>query len=193
MTPDDTLAAVVEESLRVKSRVIASCSSEFNRLADALTNAFRNGNKLLLCGNGGSASDAQHVAGELAGRFLLERRALPAIALNADCAILTALANDYSFEIIFERQIEALACPGDIVAGISTSGNSLNIVKALEAARRMGALTVGFTGEGGGKLAEFADICICAPSKVTARIQEAHITIWHALCQYVETSLFRVQ
>jgi len=150
----------------------------------------KKGNKILLCGNGGSAADCQHIAAELVGRFGMERRALPAIALTTDTSILTAVANDYSFDRIFERQVEALGQEGDVLIGISTSGNSENVVRAVEKAKEMEILTVGFLGRDGGKLAELVDHPLIVKSFSTPRIQEVHITLGHVLCDFIEKFLF---
>lgn len=150
----------------------------------------KEGNKILLCGNGGSAADCQHIAAELVGRFGMERRALPAIALTTDTSILTAVANDYSFDRIFERQVEALGQEGDVLIGISTSGNSENVVRAVEKAKEMEILTVGFLGRDGGKLAELVDHPLIVKSFSTPRIQEVHITLGHVLCDFIEKFLF---
>lgn len=144
------------------------------------------GGKLLLCGNGGSAADAQHVAAELVVRFRRERRALPAIALTTDTSQLTAIGNDYDFTRLFARQVEALARPGDLLVAISTSGNSPNVLAAVATARQLGVATLGFSGAPGGALARSADCCYLAPSAVTARIQEAHIVVWHAICECID-------
>ncbi len=184
------LSDAVSESCEVKRRTIETCGPVIVQIVGVLTTALASGHKLLLFGNGGSAADAQHVAGEFVGRFLKERRALPAIALNTDTAVLTCVGNDYSFENVFARQVEALARPGDVVVGISTSGSSPNVLRGIEAARSLEVMTVGFTGESGGSLRETADLCLCIPSRVTARVQEAHITVWHVICELVEQRLF---
>ncbi|RQW89057.1 MAG: SIS domain-containing protein [Geobacter sp.] len=160
------------------------------RVADLLVDTFRNGNKLLVMGNGGSAADAQHLAGEIVGRFLLERRGLPAIALSTDTSILTALGNDYGFDAIFRRQVEAHAREGDVVIGISTSGSSPNVRSALCLAREMGCRTVGLLGKDGGSIRDLVDIDLTVPGHDTPRIQEGHITIIHILCELVEQTLF---
>lgn len=154
--------------------------------AAACQTALTGGGKILFLGNGGSAADAQHLAAEFVGRFVKERRALPALALTTDTSILTAVSNDYGYDRVFARQVEALANPGDVVVGITTSGNSPNVVEALTAARQQGAVTVGLTGEGGGKIAGQCDICIKVPSRHTARIQEAHILIGHIVCAAID-------
>ncbi len=150
----------------------------------------KEGRKLLLCGNGGSAADAQHIAGELVGRFQLERRPLPAIALTTDTSVLTAVANDYSFEEVFKRQVEALGEKGDVLIAISTSGNSKNVVKAVEKAREKGLLTVGFLGRDGGVLKSLCHRSLVVKSNSTPRIQEVHITIGHVLCDFIEKFIF---
>jgi D-sedoheptulose 7-phosphate isomerase len=159
-------------------------------VAELLVDTFRNGNKLLVMGNGGSAADAQHLAGEIVGRFKLERRGLPAIALSTDTSILTAVANDYGFDAIFSRQVEALAREGDAVIGISTSGSSSNVLSALRLAREKGCRTVGLLGKDGGSIREMVDLDLTVPGQDTPRIQEGHITIIHILCELVEEALF---
>jgi D-sedoheptulose 7-phosphate isomerase len=154
--------------------------------AEAIVQAFRNGSTLYICGNGGSAADAQHIAGEMVGRFRTERRALPAVALSTDTSVLTCVANDYSYEDVFARQVEAHVKPGDILWGISTSGASPNVVKAAEVAKRKGARVIAFTGKKGSKLEGLADICLCAEAQVTARSQEIHQLAYHIICDLVE-------
>lgn len=150
--------------------------------------ALNNGGKVLLMGNGGSAADAQHIAAELVGRYMCERKGLPAIALTTDTSILTAVGNDYGYDAVFSRQVEALANPQDIVVGYSTSGNSNNVLTAIEVAKSKGCFTVALTGESGGKLKDLVDACICVPSPSTPRIQEAHAFIGHMLCAAVDAS-----
>jgi D-sedoheptulose 7-phosphate isomerase len=157
--------------------------------AGLMIDCYHNGGGVFLFGNGGSAADAQHVAGELVGRFLLERRALKAEALSTNTSILTCLGNDYSFECIFTRQLEANARPGDLAVGFTTSGNSANVVAGLKYAREHFLKTIAFTGEGGGQCAEYADVLIDIPSKVTARVQEAGQVVYHILCELVEAEL----
>lgn len=156
---------------------------------DRVVTALGQGRPLLVCGNGGSASDAQHITGELVGRFLKERRALKAICLSSNAAVLTAWANDYSYESVFARQVEAYAEAGGVLLGLSTSGNSPNVVAAFEAARRLGMVTVALTGEGGGKLAALSDVLLAVPSRHTPLIQQAHICLYHHLCEEVEARL----
>ncbi|KIM07793.1 MAG: phosphoheptose isomerase [Sulfurovum sp. FS06-10] len=150
--------------------------------------ALRNGHKILLCGNGGSAADAQHIAAELSGRYKCERRGLPGIALTTDTSVLTAVGNDFGFDRIFDRQVEALAQKGDVLIGISTSGNSKNVIRALSLAQNMGCKTIGLSGRDGGAMSDFCDINIIVPSHDTARIQEMHIMIGHIICQAVDLS-----
>ena len=154
--------------------------------AGLIIEAHRSGGGVLLFGNGGSAADAQHIAGELVGRFQRERRALRAVALTTDSSVLTSIANDYDFRRVFARQIEGLARPGDVAVGLSTSGNSPSVVEGLAAARRMGLKTVAFTGAGGGKCAALADVLLDVPARPAARVQEAHAVLYHVLCELVE-------
>jgi D-sedoheptulose 7-phosphate isomerase len=158
----------------------------FGRLAEAALAAVKAGHKLLLFGNGGSAADAQHLATELTVRYRVNRRAIPAIALTTDTSALTAIGNDFGFDDLFARQVEALCAPGDVVIGISTSGNSENVIRALRAARARGAVTAGFGGGTGGRMLECVDHAVIVPSKVTARIQEVHILLGHMLCGLLE-------
>ena len=160
------------------------------KLAERLIETFRIGNKLLIMGNGGSAADAQHFAGEIVSRFRMERPGLPAIALSTDTSIITAIGNDYGFERIFSRQIEALAAPGDAVIGISTSGNSPNVLKGLEVARQAGCTTIGLLGKDGGSIKALCDIPLIIPCDDTPRVQEGHITVIHILCDLIEQGLF---
>lgn len=158
--------------------------------AAALTRTLRAGGKLLIAGNGGSAADAQHIAGEIVGRFLFDRAPLAAIALTTDTSILTAVANDYGFDHVYERQVRGLGRPGDLFLGISTSGNSASILRACAAARDMGLTTLGFTGAGGGRMAEACDILVRVPSERTFLIQQVHITLGHILCLLAEEEIF---
>lgn len=155
-------------------------------MAERCKEALKSGNKVLFCGNGGSAADAQHLAAELIGHFQKERRSLASVALTTDTSILTAVANDYGYDEVFARQVEGLGRSGDVLIGISTSGNSANVVKAALKARDTGMHTIAFTGEGGGKLKDICDITFAVPSKVTARIQEMHIMVGHIICELVE-------
>lgn len=159
-------------------------------LSIALTNTFKSGGKLLVMGNGGSAADSQHFAAEIISRFRLERPGLPAIALSTDTSVLTAISNDYGFDLVFRRQVEALARPGDMVLGISTSGNSVNVKAALELAREKGCLTAALLGRGGGSIKEVCDLALVVPGDDTPRIQEGHIVIIHIICDLVEKAMF---
>jgi D-sedoheptulose 7-phosphate isomerase len=182
---------IIRDSISVKEAFIAAGGPAIvEGMADTIVAALRSGKRLYICGNGGSAADAQHVAGEFVGRFLMEREPLPCVALTTDSSILTCLGNDYSFDIVFERQVNALMAAGDILIAISTSGDSVNILKAAEAAKALGGKVLGFAGKDGGKLAKVADMCVIAPAPVTARTQELHITALHILCELVENQYF---
>lgn len=183
------MSAAVREHQRLVVRVVEEHTPTLLGIADRLTAKLRAGGTIFLCGNGGSAADAQHVAGEFVGRFLKERRPLPAVALNANSSILTAIGNDYDFEQVFARQVKALARPKDVVVGISTSGKSPNVIAAMRAAREIGAETVGFTGEPGEPLGAACDVCFKVPSGLTPRIQEVHILAWHLICEVVEEAI----
>jgi D-sedoheptulose 7-phosphate isomerase len=174
------------------SEIARAMPEDIVQFVDILCSTLSGGNKVLVMGNGGSASDAQHFAAEIVGRFKMERRALPAIALSTDTSILTAVGNDYGFDRIFARQVEALAQPGDLVMGISTSGKSKNVIIALEAAREIGCRTIGLLGGDGGSIAGLTDLALVVPSKDTPRIQEGHITIIHIVCDLLEKRLFAV-
>jgi len=179
----------LEESARVKRALVESCAEDILRASQVIINSLRAGGRVFLCGNGGSAADSQHLAAELVGRLRRERGAIPAVALTTDTSVLTSLANDYSFEIIFARQLEALARRGDVLIGISTSGNSLNVIRAFEKAKEKGIHTIALLGGNGGKLKPLADYPIVVPSSDTQRIQEGHITIGHIICDLVEREL----
>jgi D-sedoheptulose 7-phosphate isomerase len=166
-------------------------ASEFEKAAELVCQAYLAGNKLLLCGNGGSASDCLHIAGELVGRFLLERRPLSAIVLGANLSTLSAVANDYSWQETFEREVAAFGRAGDVLIAVSTSGNSPSIVAAAAKARELGIKVIGMAGRGGGKLAPLSDACLCVDAPTTARVQEMHILLGHALCEVVEATVCR--
>jgi len=168
---------------------LSSLTTEVNDAGRRIASALAQGGKLMLCGNGGSAADAQHIASELTGRFIQERRPLAGIALTTDSSALTCIGNDYAFDEVFARQLRALGRAGDVLIGISTSGNSANVVKAVQAAREMGITVIGLLGRDGGALKPLSDVAIVVPSKVTARIQEAHILIGHTLCGLIEHEL----
>lgn len=180
--------ATIREHLAAATAMLTHLST-LEIIAEKLIGCLRNAGTIYLCGNGGSAADCQHVAGEFVGRFLRERRPWPAVALTTDTSILTAVGNDYGFEQVFARQVRALTKSGDIVVGISTSGQSPNVLSAIEAAKTIGAATIAFTGASGGPLAELTDVAFRAPSGHTPRIQEMHLLAWHLLCDRVEEAL----
>ncbi|MFA6431085.1 MAG: D-sedoheptulose 7-phosphate isomerase [Candidatus Margulisiibacteriota bacterium] len=180
----------LKESIKTKTEVLNKLVPQIELAANIMIEALRGGNKIFFFGNGGSAADAQHLAAELIGRFKKERKALPAMALTTDSSILTCLGNDYSFDIIFARQIEGLAQKGDIALGISTSGNSKNVLEGFKKAKEMGCKTIGLLGNGGGTITNLSDISVVIPSTNTPHIQESHITIGHILCSLIEQELF---
>ena len=179
---------LLQESLAVQSK-LQDRVDIIHQIADVLIETLEAGRLILLCGNGGSAADAQHMAGELVGRFLKDRPPYRAIALTTDTSTLTAVANDYGYESVFSRQVEALTDAGDALVALSTSGDSPNILQAVESAKALGAVTIGLSGQDGGRLKELADICLCAPSQVPPRIQEVHGVVIHILCALVEQAL----
>jgi len=184
--------ALFTDALREHGAVFAEVEAlqpVVESIAAKMLETLRGGGKILWCGNGGSAADAQHLAAELVGRFQRERRGMASIALTTDSSVMTSVSNDYGFAAIFKRQVEALGRPGDLLVGISTSGNSENVCAALEEARRMGVFTVAMTGGSGGRMAHLADVLLCVPSPSTARVQEAHIFCGHVLCDLVETAM----
>lgn len=183
---NSVIEASLQQHLDVFNKVVEQMTGAIVDCSDVIIETLRKGNKILICGNGGSAADAQHIAAEFVGRYETERAALPAIALTTDTSALTALANDYDFERIFSRQVDALAVKGDCLIAISTSGNSKNVIAAVMAARSRGCTVVGMTGESGKKLASLSDACILVPSSRTARIQEVHITVAHIWCEMVD-------
>jgi len=187
-----TFLKQLQESFEVHQKLLysADIAVAFEASRDVCLQAYREQRKLLVAGNGGSAADAQHLAGEFVSRFYFDRPALAAIALTTDTSILTAVGNDYGYEDVFSRQIEALGHSGDVFIAISTSGNSPNILKAIDAAKARGLTVIGLTGKGGGKMKPLCDICICAPSDSTPRIQECHLVIEHALCACIEEAMF---
>lgn len=185
------ISSYFKESIEVKQKLIKQQSDKIEAAANYFIDAYKSGKKVIAFGNGGSAADAQHLVAELVGRYKLERVGLPAIALTTDSSILTAIANDYGYDKVFERQIEANATPGDVILGISTSGNSPNVLLAIEKAKSLNAITIGLTGNDGGKLNEICDLCIVVPSNNTPRIQESHIAIIHTLCELLEKEFFK--
>lgn len=180
----------LRESVELRNKLANDYGRTIVEAASLMANCLRAGGKLLFFGNGGSAADAQHLAAEFVGRFVRERRALPSVALTTDSSILTAIGNDYGFDQVFSRQIQALGQPNDMAIGISTSGNSPNVIAALKEATERGMKTIGLAGKDGGELARCVDLAIIIPSSNTARIQECHITIGHLLCELVENELF---
>jgi D-sedoheptulose 7-phosphate isomerase len=187
----DIIKEALEESLQVKENFIRSHAEPLIDIAEKIAAAFVNDRKLLICGNGGSAADAQHIASEFVNRYLLERPALPALALTTDTSTITSIANDYTFDDVFSKQVQALGLEGDVLLAISTSGESENVLRAVRHAHAQGLYTVGLTGKDGGKLVSLADISLVVRSDVTARIQEAHILAGHILCRLVDHILFQ--
>ncbi|MDR1701767.1 MAG: SIS domain-containing protein [Sporomusaceae bacterium] len=181
-----SISQIIKDHQAVINQVSEKCLTDIENLANIACETLLNGRTIFFCGNGGSAADSQHLAAEIVVRFQTERRALKAVALSTDTSVLTATGNDYGYEKIFERQVEALVGEGDLLVGLSTSGTSKNIVLAVQKAKSQGARTAVLTGEGGGELAKICDISIKVPSKITARIQEAHILIGHAICAEID-------
>ena len=187
----ETVQRRVEESVRCQQRLLQDGRPEtIARIAEQIVTSFRGGGKLLLFGNGGSAADAQHIAAEFAGRYRRERAALPALSLGSNTSALTAISNDYGYDEVFSRQIEGFGREGDVALGISTSGNSENVVRGIEVARTQGLSTVALTGAGDNRLGAVADLCVAVPSTETARVQESHILVAHIICELVEAELF---
>ncbi|MDH4163003.1 MAG: D-sedoheptulose 7-phosphate isomerase [Nitrospirota bacterium] len=186
----NTIIGIFEESARVKTAFARENAERIAAVVRLLAQTFRNGRKVILFGNGGSATDASHIAAEFVNRFLMDRPPLPAIALNTDPAVLTSISNDFGYDQIFSKQLAALGQEGDVVIGISTSGNSPNVLKALDVAKKGGMKTVVLTGGTGGKMASLADHTFIVPSRHTPHIQETHITLGHILCQLVDEELF---
>ncbi len=181
----------LEDSVKTKEAFITENANNLKFLSEKVAKAFTNDCKLMICGNGGSAADAQHIAAEFVNRYMLERPPLPALALTTDTSIITSIGNDYSFDEIFSKQVKAIGMEGDVLLGISTSGNSNNIVEAIQAARGLGIYTAGLTGGDGGRLSSIVDMSMVVKSNTTARIQEAHILAGHIVCQLVDFILFQ--
>lgn len=190
----EKIRSILQASVHTKQLILQDekLLDQVYRSAQCITQAFQQKKRLYLCGNGGSAADAQHLAAEFSGRFYSDRKALPAEALHTNSSYLTAVANDYGYDRVYARLIEGITEAGDVLIGLSTSGNSINIVKAFEAARKGGVTTIGFTGDAGGEMKELSDFWIGIPSSDTPRIQEAHITLGHIICQLVEESFFQL-
>jgi len=187
------IRTILQASINVKLAILSDAvlMLKIEEVTHLISNAFSNGNKVLFCGNGGSAADAQHLAAEFSGRFYTDRDPLPSEALHCNTSYITAVANDYGYDVVYSRIVKGTGKPGDVLVGLSTSGNSVNIVKAFEQAKKIGMICVGMTGEGGGKLKDISDHLINVPSTDTPRIQEAHITIGHIVCELVEKELFK--
>jgi D-sedoheptulose 7-phosphate isomerase len=190
----EKIKSIVQASIDVKKTILADerLIAMVQELAEGMVQALKNGNRIYFCGNGGSAADAQHLAAEFSGRFYTDRDALPAEALHCNTSYLTAVANDYSYDVVYARLIKGIGLPGDYLVGLSTSGNSTNIIKAFEVCREKGIQTVGFTGATGGMIKELADYLVNVPSTDTPRIQESHIMLGHIICQLVEELYFKI-
>jgi D-sedoheptulose 7-phosphate isomerase len=186
---DEILRSNIDRSVEVHGQLISTCLPAMTAAANALVSAYRGGHKTMFFGNGGSAADAQHLAAEFVGRYLRERTPLPAIALADNSSAVTAIANDYGYQHVFSRQIQALASPGDIAFAISTSGSSQSVIEAVTSARKLGLFTIGLTGASGGRLRNLVNVLIAVPSDETPRIQECHILVGHALCDAVEQAI----
>jgi len=188
----DKIKNIIQASISVKEQVLENeeLLAIVSDTVESIVTALRNGNRIYFCGNGGSAADAQHLAAEFSGRFYVDRKALPAEALHCNTSYMTAVANDYSYDLVYARLIEGIGQSGDVLVGLSTSGNSSNIVKAFEVAKGKGIVTVGFTGLTGGLMKELSDFLINVPSMDTPRIQESHIMLGHIICQLVEEKYF---
>ncbi|WP_407521217.1 D-sedoheptulose 7-phosphate isomerase [Lacibacter sp. MH-610] len=188
----EQIKSIIQSSIEVKQSILADeiMIQQLATVSQLITTAFKNGNKVLFCGNGGSAADAQHLAAEFSGRFYTDRDALPAEALHVNTSYLTAVANDYSYDVVYARLVKGLGHKGDVLIGLSTSGNSKNIIEAFKVAREKQMVTIGFTGETGGQMKELSDHLFNVPSKDTPRIQESHIMLGHIICQLVEEQYF---
>ena len=184
----NTIKEEFSSHLETINKVIGSMEQDIETASKIIVDALKNGNKILLCGNGGSAADAQHIAAELTGRYKTERRGLPGIALTTDTSALTAIGNDYGYDRVFDRQVESLASSGDVIIGISTSGNSKNVISALKLGQELGCKTVGLTGRDGGAMNDVCDINMVVPSDNTPRIQEMHILFGHTICQIIDNN-----
>lgn len=187
-----TIKSLLQSSIDVKQGILSDSQllQEIEAITQHIVSTFQKGHKVLLCGNGGSAADAQHIAAEFSGRFYKDRQPLPSEALHCNTSYLTAVANDYGYDYVYSRLLKGMGVQGDILIGLSTSGNSKNILQAFETAKEMGVTTIAFTGKGGGKMKDLADYIIEIPSNDTPRIQECHITVGHIICQLVEAALF---
>jgi len=189
----DRIQEILLESIHVKEQILRTEISKIKHIADIIIEALKKGGKVILFGNGGSAADAQHIAAEFIGRFKKDRSALAAVALTTNTSVLTSLANDYGYEVVFAKQVEALAQKNDVVIGISTSGKAKNVALALKQAKKIGIKSIALTGGDGGDIAKIADIALIVPSGITARIQETHITVGHIICELVEQTICQEQ
>lgn len=187
------ISEIINASVTTKQRILDNpvLMMMIEEVTNVITTAFRNGNKVLFCGNGGSAADAQHLAAEFSGRFYTDRDPLPSEALHCNSSYMTAVANDYGYDVVYSRMIKGMGKPGDVLVGLSTSGNSVNIINAMVEAKKIGMINVVFSGEGGGKLRSMCDYLINVPSSDTPRIQESHIMVGHIICELVESELFK--
>jgi D-sedoheptulose 7-phosphate isomerase len=192
-TMQQEIKSIIQASIDTKQKVLADAAllARIEQVTAIVATAFRNGNKVLFCGNGGSAADAQHLSAEFSGRFYTDRDPLPSEALHCNSSYMTAVANDYGYDVVYSRIVKGMGKPGDVLVSLSTSGNSVNIIKAMEQAKKLGMINVGLTGETGGKMKDLCDHLINVPSTDTPRIQESHITIGHIICQLVEQELFK--
>lgn len=186
---ENEIISILDESIKVKE-ALKGLTPTVMKIAEVIINAYKNKRKLVLFGNGGSAADAQHIAAEFVGKFYKDRDSLPSLAFHTNTSVLTATANDYGYDLVFERQVSSFVEEGDVAIGISTSGNSPNVINGLKKAKEKGAITVGFTGQKKNKIEEITDICLKIPSSDTPRIQEGHITVGHIICYLVEKELF---
>lgn len=186
---ESEIISILNENIKIKEK-IKKLAPLIKEISEEIVEAYKNRKKVILFGNGGSAADAQHIAGEFVGKFYKDRESLPSLAFHTNTSVVTATANDYGYEYIFERQVSSFVEGGDIVIGISTSGNSINVIKGIEKAKKLGAVTIGFTGEKENQLEKTVDFCLKIPSNDTPRIQEGHITVGHIICYLVEKALF---
>jgi len=193
ITMQQEIKNIIQSSVDTKQQILADplLLGTIERVTEVIAEAFARGNKVLFCGNGGSAADAQHLAAEFSGRFYTDRDPLPSEALHCNTSYLTAVANDYGYDVVYSRIVKGTGRPGDVLVGLSTSGNSVNIIKALEEARKIGMICVVFSGKTGGKMKDLCDYLVNVPSTDTPRIQESHIMIGHIICQLVEQNLFK--
>jgi D-sedoheptulose 7-phosphate isomerase len=188
----ERIQKIISGSIEVKQQLLndAAMQEKLETIIDVVVKAFERGNKVLFCGNGGSAADAQHLSAEFSGRFYKNRKALPSEALHCNTSYLTAVANDYSYDVIYSRLMDGIGVSGDVLIGLSTSGNSTNIIKAFEVCKEKNITTIAFTGESGGLMKDVCDYLVNVPSKITPRIQESHIMLGHIICEFVEAKLF---